>query len=120
MVSIAWRPRAAVACPGVAAHAEPAGPRVQVQQFFEQHGGPVAKLAVQRDCRQLVAHGQKLQTLKLAAERLVNQLLQVCPLCLKSIVLQALETSMHHAADAYERAKLEAAGSYRVLMDCAR
>ena len=54
---------------------------VQVQQFCEEHAGPVARLTLQHDCRKLVADGQAMHAKKLAAERLVNQLLSVRCTC---------------------------------------
>jgi hypothetical protein len=51
---------------------------LQIASFFEGSVGPVAKLSVQRDCRQLIRLGQSLHTAKLAAERKVNCLLKAC------------------------------------------
>jgi hypothetical protein len=69
----------------------------QIAQFFEEQAGPVAKLTVQRDCRRLVVAGQRLRASKLAAERLVNMLLQACKTAASDRQLAALQVRLEGA-----------------------
>lgn len=69
----------------------------QIAAFFEERAGPVAKLTVQRDCRQLVVAGQRLRASKLAAERLVNRLLQACETGAPDRKLVVLKTRLEGA-----------------------
>lgn len=54
----------------------------------------MAKLSVQRNCRQLIYLGQSLQTANLAAERTVNCLLKACHKNHRDSVLQAHATRL--------------------------
>jgi hypothetical protein len=49
---------------------------VQIVTFFEKNLGPVAKLNVQRDCRQLISLGNQRHTARLATERALQHLLR--------------------------------------------